>query len=350
MSKTYDGHGHKIVEAAAWVLMAIMLTVIFKTLAFMLIPLCISLLLCYALGIPMDFLKKIKVPKHLRILLLVLGVLSIIYLLGRLISTNIREFQVMMPVFEEKFWNYAGNLLSWLNISPEQAREGYEGFLGSFKGTDLESLGTVLKRLSSSFFSFMGSLIWVLLFMIFILAERESFHSRLIMIFGDDSGQVLEVIERINRAVQHYLGLKALISLVTGALVSVALYLFGVPFALLWGVLAFLLNFIPNIGSLIAVIPPVAITLFQYGSLGRTLGVACVLTAIQVIIGSLLEPRLMGKSLHLSPLVVLLALLFWGWMWGLPGMLLSVPMTAGIKIALEQMDRTRSIAILMGGK
>jgi predicted PurR-regulated permease PerM len=126
--------------------------------------------------------------------------------------------------------------------------------------------------------------------------------------------------------------------------------LFGIHFAVLWGVLAFALNFIPNIGSLISVVPPVAITLFQTGSVTKTLVVAGILITIQMVVGNVVEPKVMGRGLNLSPLVVLLSLLFWGWMWGIAGMLLSVPLTAAIKIGMEQLDSTRPIARLMADK
>ena len=126
--------------------------------------------------------------------------------------------------------------------------------------------------------------------------------------------------------------------------------MFGVLFAVLWGVLTFLLNFIPNIGSMISVVPPVLITLFHFGSISKTLGVAVALVALQTVVGNFIEPKMMGKGLDLSPLTVLLSLLFWGWMWGIPGMLLSVPLTAAIKIAFEQIDATRPIALMMAGK
>ncbi len=342
-----DG-SHKIVEAAAWLIIAVLLTIVLKTLDFILIPLCFALLVCYALGIPMDFLKRLKVPKHLRILILVVGILLVVYLFGSLVGANIDEFQKMLPVFEKQFWKYTQGFLSMFNISPEQASEGFNAFLENLKLGGIKSVSGVVRRFSGSFFSFLGSLIWVLLFMMFILAERESFQAKVVKVWGEPSS-VLEVFERINKSIQYYLGLKTLISLITGTLVSITLYLFGVPFALLWGVLAFVLNYIPNIGSFIAVLPPVAITLFHFGSVGRTIGVLCVLIAIQMVMGNVVEPKVMGKGLNLSPLVVLFSLLFWGWLWGISGMLLSVPMTAVLKIALEQLDRTHIIAVLMEG-
>jgi predicted PurR-regulated permease PerM len=110
------------------------------------------------------------------------------------------------------------------------------------------------------------------------------------------------------------------------------------------------MNFIPTIGSIVATIPPIAVTLFQSGSISKTLLVAVLLIVIQVIVGNILEPKVMGRGLNLSPLVVLLSLIFWGWIWGIPGMLLSVPLTAAIRIAMEQIDSTRTVAALISSE
>jgi len=345
--------GLGIIKAAAWCVIAVLGTISLKTLSFLFIPFSIALLLCYALGIPLEFLQRFHIPNALRILIVIFFILTVFYLFGRLIYVNMQEFQAQYPVFEAKFWEYGTALLSRFNISTEQAKEAYDAFMASLnlKATDLKPVGIVLKSLSGSFFSFLGNMFWVILIMVFMLAERDNFTRRIIKMQGKEKARhVLDSFERINKAVQSYLGLKTLMSALTGFLVCVFLLLFQVPFALLWGVLAFALNFIPNIGSIIAVIPPVLITFFQFGSLPKALTVALVLVAIQMVVGNILEPKLMGKGLNLSPLVVLLSLVFWGWMWGLPGMLLSVPLTAAFKIALEQIEVTRPVAVLMSGK
>lgn len=343
--------GFGVVKFAAALTVVVLLTVILKSLDFLLIPFSMSLLLCYALGIPMDFLQRFKIPNALRIIIVVFFVLGFVYLIGRLVSLNIKEFYAQFPEFEQKFWLYASALLNLFQISTDQAREMYDSFMESFKAIDLKPIGVLVKKLSGSFFSFLGNMFWVILIMVFMLAERESFTLRLVSGFGKEKSEpVLDAIGRINKAVQSYLGLKTLISLMTGMLVAGALAFLQVPFALLWGVLAFILNFIPNIGSLISVVPPVAITLFQFGSFPRALVVAAILAAIQLVVGNIVEPKLMGRGLNLSPLVVLVSLVFWGWMWGISGMLLSVPLTAAIKIAFEQLDSTRPIAILMSAQ
>ena len=341
----------KISTAASWLIILVLLSIILRTLSFLFIPLIFAILACYAMGIPLDYLKRLRVPSFLRIFLTIAFVLALIFMLGKLVTVNITAFQKQLPVYETKFWEYTGQVLAYFDISQEQGKEMLDSFFSNFKQKRLASLGGIVQSLSSSFFSFLGNLMWVLLFMIFILAEREAFTRRLVRILGDDKASpVLETMARVNQSVQEYLGLKTVISLLTGLLVTVVLWLFGVDFALLWGTLVFIMNFVPTIGSIVATIPPIAITLFQFGSISKTLLVAILLIAIQVVVGNIIEPKVMGKGLNLSPLVVLLSLIFWGWIWGIPGMLMSVPLTAAIRIALEQIDSTRTVAALISSK
>ncbi|MDA3786468.1 MAG: AI-2E family transporter [Deltaproteobacteria bacterium] len=351
MEKSIKRGGESVVLWAAWALLVVLVVVILKTLAFLFVPLAIALLLVYALGIPLNFLARFNVPNFLRILLVVFLGLLFLYLFGRLIAVNINDLQEQFPVYEEKFWSYGQYLLASAGMSVDEAKEMYHSFLTTFTHADIKPLGAMVQRMGGSFFSFLGDTIWVLLFLIFLLAEREGFQGRLRRSLGrKQSAPVLEALGQINKSMQHYLGLKTAISGLTGFLVGITLVLFGIDFALLWGTLAFVLNFIPNIGSLIAVIPPVAITLFQTGSLSTTLVVAAMLVSIQMVMGNVVEPKVMGEGLSLSPLLVLLSLLFWGWMWGIPGMLLSVPLTAAIKIGMEQLDITRPVARFMADK
>ncbi|MFC1523775.1 AI-2E family transporter [Thermodesulfobacteriota bacterium] len=351
MMRNNNGGTLKISTITAWVGLAVLVTLILRTLDFLFIPLAISVLLCYALGIPIDFLKQYRVPNYLRIILIVLSALVVMYLMGRLVHANVRQFQVQLPEFELQFWHYTGAVLERMQISPEQAREMMDAFFQNLKQTQMDSFRSIAQKLGGSFFSFLGNAIWVLLFMMFILAERENFSKRVVKGFGQEGAiPIQEALTRINRAVQHYLGLKTLVSLITGTLVALVLWVFGVHFALMWGVLAFLLNFIPNIGSLVATAPPVAIALFQFGSPGKASAVAVLIILIQMIVGNYLEPKIMGRGLNLSPLVVLLSLLFWGWMWGITGMLLSVPLTAAFKIGFEQLEATRPLAVMISSE
>ena len=137
MQKEYNEPHLGVVKVASWVLLVVLLAVIMKTMAFLFIPLSISLLFCYALGIPLDFLQRFPIPSFMRTFLVILFIAVLIYLLGRLVSVNVKEFHGQLPGFEEKFWEYARSMLAWLNISPEQAREMYNSFL---QGLSLQSL------------------------------------------------------------------------------------------------------------------------------------------------------------------------------------------------------------------
>jgi predicted PurR-regulated permease PerM len=153
-------------------------------------------------------------------------------------------------------------------------------------------------------------------------------------------------LKPITASIRRYMGLKTAVSLLTGFLVWISLTLLHVDFAALLGILAFVLNYIPNIGSIIASVPAVLLALVQHG-VGTSLIVLCVYLAVNVGIGNLLEPRIMGHGLGLSPLAVIASLIFWGWVFGGAGMLLAVPLTRIVKIILESSDETRWVAVLL---
>ena len=158
-----------------------------------------------------------------------------------------------------------------------------------------------------------------------------------------DPDAVFPSVTKFTDSVKSYLAIKTLVSLITGALIAAWLWALGVDFPLLWGLLAFLLNFI----SIIAAVPAVLLAFLQFG-VGTGLAVAAGFIAVNVVIGNIVEPRFMGQGLGLSALVVFLSLVFWGWLWGTVGMLLSVPLTMTLKIALESREETRWMAVLLG--
>ncbi len=338
-----------LLDITCMVIFPIAMVFILKSMAFLLIPFLFALLFCYAIGLPMDYMQEHHVPATIRILLTVALIAGIFYGLEKVIQQNLISLVKTWPHYEEKFWIYANLLLSHFDISQEKAKETMAAFFSNIGKEGLKPVGSMVQYLSGSFFSFMGNAFWVVLFVIFILSERGGIARKIVKGVGPEKAiDILDTMGRINKSVQQYLGLKTLISLLTGVLVTIALSLLSVPFPFLWGLLAFLLNYIPNIGSILAGVPPILVALFDSGSITRTLFVAASFVAIQTIVGNFVEPKVLGKGLDLSPLVVLLSLLFWGWVWGIPGMLLSVPLTAALKISLEQFDRTKPIAILLG--
>ncbi len=196
-----------------------------------------------------------------------------------------------------------------------------------------------LSRLSSELFSLVTTSIVVLIYVFFLLLGSVEVR------------ETAAPIPQINAQVRTYLSLKTVISMITGALFGTTLWLFGVPMSLTFGVLAFLLNYIPNVGPLVATVLPIPFILLDPdGSLTWMIAAIGVTSAIQAISGNVVEPKLMGQSSDLHPVVILLALMFWGMMWGITGMFLATPITAGIKIVLESFDSTQPLANMLAGR
>jgi AI-2 transport protein TqsA len=195
----------------------------------------------------------------------------------------------------------------------------------------------------TGFGNLMSNSFIILLVVIFMLLEISIFERKIKLINKSSLARVNKIVHNLNA----YFGTKTLTSLVTGFLVSISLAIIGIDFPLLWGFLAFLLNFIPNIGSIIAAVPAVLLGLIQAG-FPTALAVMIAFLLINIIIGNVIEPRLMGKNLGLSPLIVFISLIFWGWVLGTVGMLLATPLTMTIKIIFDNMEETKHIGLIMG--
>jgi predicted PurR-regulated permease PerM len=191
----------------------------------------------------------------------------------------------------------------------------------------------------------MTNLFLIILTVVFILFESASFPKKLHLAL-DDPQMRLKQIERFLSSVNDYIAIKTLVSIATGCIVSLMLWAFGLDFYLLWGVLAFLLNYIPNIGSIIAAVPPMTLAILQLG-IGEAGLIGLGFISINMVMGNIIEPRYLGKGLGLSTLVVFLSLIFWGWLLGTVGMLLSVPLTMILKIGLESSPEGRWLAVLL---
>jgi len=186
----------------------------------------------------------------------------------------------------------------------------------------------------------------IFLSVIFILAEMSSFPVKFARAFSDSQDK-MKHINNILGKIRHYLAIKTVASLFTGFIVSMSLFFIGVDYPFLWGMLAFLLNYIPNIGSIIAAIPPLILAFVTIGP-AAVFWTAITFVVANTLVGNFLEPKFMGKMLGLSTFVVFLSLIFWGWIFGSVGMFLSVPLTMTIKIALETNPKTLWIAIMLG--
>lgn len=198
----------------------------------------------------------------------------------------------------------------------------------------------------------LSSALLILIYTLFIFLEETNFNSKLKKIFrdGDKYNQILEMLEKIEVSVNQYLGLKILVSLLTGILSYFVLLIIGIDGPAFWAFLIFLMNFIPNIGSVIATFFPAVFSVLQFGEFLPFILILSIIGTIQIVVGNIIEPRIMGNSLNISSLVALISLVFWGAIWGVIGMLISIPLTVFLLIVLSQFKETRSLAILLSEK
>lgn len=289
------------------------------------------------------WIEQRGIPPALAVLTTMVGVLGVMMGFGALVTTSITGFEEALP-------GYRAALDSMFRqVVEELAGRGFD-LSAALQGEKLEP-GVVVGMAGS----FMGGIIaalsntaLVMFTMVFILLEVAGFPRKLRAAIGRPDADLSEFTE-IMAEVQRYLGMKTVVSAVTGLCAALLLMVVGVDFALLWGLVAFLLNFIPTVGSIIAAVPPLAVTLVQ-PELGLLsfLVVAGGYLVINTVIGNIIEPQLVGRRLGLSPLVVFLSLVFWGWVWGPLGMLLSVPLTIAVRIVLERNEDLHWIAVLLG--
>jgi len=314
-----------------------------KAASSLLVPFLLALFVAVLIASPFSWLQDKGLSAGVA-LLVVLGLLVLgILLIGTLIGSSVEEFSSDFPAFQDRLHSVTGGLLGWLDKTGiHVSSELVSAYMDPAKAVKMAAniLGGMGNMLTNSFL--------ILVTVVFIMLEAAGFPDKWRLMRGNAERSLADfskVISNINR----YMGIKTLTSLATGFLVVVLTLFMGVEYPLLWGVLAFLLNFVPNIGSIIAAIPAVIQALVQLGP-GAALVVAGGYLAINILIGTFIEPRFMGRGLGLSTLVVFLSLVFWGWVLGPVGMLLSVPLTIAAKIALDSHDDTRWVAIMLGPK
>lgn len=316
----------------------------------LLIPLAVAVVLRFLLNPAITFFEKRGVPEIISIFLATTTAFLALLLIGTLVGNSIANFGSAFPKYEPRLNALLDRTLGFFNLSTDFFSTDWQEHLQigqlleqfSIAGTVTSILGAISKFLSNTFL--------VLLFLLFMLMARNQLSHKLEIAFEKKTAsKISNVLGNINQDIQKYLVMKTLISLLTATLVSIVLFFFNVEFVLVWGILTFLLNFIPSVGSLIATVLPLTIATIQFESFITVGWLAMLIFAIQFAIGNILEPRVLGSSLNLSPLVVLMALIFWGWMWGIIGMFLAVPFMVIIKIILENIDELKFLSILMSG-
>jgi AI-2 transport protein TqsA len=307
----------------------------------LLVPFFLAVFIAIICAPGMFWLQRKGVPKVIALVLILLAILVVGFLFGVLIGPSLNNFVSSLPGYQERLSAHIGALIGWLsgkgiNIPAAEVSGVFNpGWVMNLAGDILSTLGSILTN---------GFLI--LLTVVFILLEASDLPKKLGVVLKNPE-RSLSTIEKFSQDAKRYLVIKTLISTVTGLVVWLWLLILGVDYPVLWGTLAFLLNYVPNIGSIIAALPAVLLALVQLG-VGTALLTILGFVVVNVVLGNLIEPKLMGRRLSLSALVVFLSLVFWGWVLGPIGMILSVPMTSLAKIALESYEGTRGLAIMLG--
>ncbi len=304
-----------------------------------LVPLMLSVFIAVIFSGPLVWLRDKRVPVAVAIVMLCLLVLGFVLLVLTVFGTSLDQLVRDVPQYGRQLNDEIAVVTSWLarfgiDVQVQQLTRYFDPARLMGAATSLlNALGTVLAN---------GFLI--LLTVIFILLEVSGFGAKLEHALGEGRTHHFEVIAN---GIRHYMAIKTLTSLATGASVALGLMWLGVDYYLVWGVLAFLLNYVPNIGSFLAAVPAVSLALLQFG-FPVALAAAALYAVVNVVIGNFIEPRVMGRGMGLSALVVFVSLIVWGWILGPVGMVLSVPLTMTLKIVLAYNPQTRWLAVLLG--
>lgn len=284
-----------------------------------------------------------NIPKAISISTVILLFVTLVMILAGLVGSSLNELTLLLPEYKEQL----KVKFTWLVVKLNEfnIQLSSDLLLEYFDPSAAMDLAT---NMFSSLSGAMANLCLIIITVVFMLFEASGL-PRKIHLALDDPEMRLNQIEKFISSVNSYIAIKAAVSVLTGVLVSTMLWGFGLDFFLLWGVLAFLLNFIPNIGSILAAIPAVLLALVQLNPVSAGfIGLGYVM--INMIMGNIIEPRYLGKGLGLSTLVVFLSLIFWGWLFGTVGMLLSVPLTMIIKIGLENSEEGRWFAVMLSAE
>ena len=312
-----------------------------RTAAVLVVPFLLALFLAILLTPAYIRLKRYRLPTSLALTIVIVGLGVFLFLSMTILRSSLDEFTVRIPFYEAGMRRELQGVLDWLTlmgvdttmivISDWLSPQSVIGYAG---------------RIARSLSLLLGQGFFVFIITAFMLVEASGFHTKLLSLEGGSEGRA-KLIEDSLEAIRNYVSIKSIMSLLTGAAVAFWLFLVDVDHYLFMGLLAFFLNFVPNIGSVIAGIPGVLLAFIIHGPVTATI-VAIGYVVINVTVSNIIEPRFIGDRLGISPLIVLVSLVFWGWVLGPAGMLLSVPLTMFAKIVLENNSQTRSWGLLLG--
>ena len=298
------------------------------------VPFVLAIFISYLVSPLVDVMQtRLRMPRSLSVLIAFLVVISLMMLLGLLIATSARSLTDSAPIYKERLASLAQGVFSVLDRLGIDL--GQQPFLERLKALPILDM---LKTTAGTVANLLSTGLMTLIFVIYLLLGRQPNRLRT-GLYAD-----------MDRKIRRYVVTKVATSAATGILVGSILALFGLDLALVFGVMAFLLNFIPSIGSILSTLLPIPMAIVQFESIWMIAGIVIVPGLIQMVIGNGVEPKIMGEGLELHPVTILLALVFWGLLWGVVGMLLAAPITAVAKLVLQRFEMTRPVADLLAGR
>jgi len=351
-----SGHiNYNRLQASSLVFLALIaLGALLNMTASFMVPFVIAVLFSFLIVPAADFMERHRVPSFFANLVIILGIFFAITAMGFIVYGALHSVSSQLPRYGDKLKlilkSGADLLGSYVDPGVLEQQDDFpvEKLLRLF------SPAAMMKTINQSvggFLTFLSKSILMLVFLIFILVGRKVlidkvlrfFHAREINPEGN-----FAVASSISRQIRTYLWMKTVISIATGGVFGLAAWLLGVDFALIWGFLAFLLSYIPTLGAIISTVPPAALCFLQFDNIWWAVFSALTLTFIQFVSGNIVEPKIMGDRMNLNVITILLSLFLWGLIWGLPGMLLAVPITAAVNIIFANVPRLRPVSILLG--
>ncbi|THB65516.1 MAG: AI-2E family transporter [Spirochaetaceae bacterium] len=339
-----------------FIICLILIGTVLSMVGYFVLPLVIATLMAFAVY-PMVrfFTNRLRIPRALSILFVLVLLLVAGFLIGLIIFSSGQQLAGQFPEYQARFNDIIENsqmlerisllLDDSLDISADVGLSPLQA-IGSYL---LPTFRSYIITISGGLLSFFSSFFMMILFLLFILIEAPYIQSKVIAAIDDSRARtVMKITSNINQQVGHYLGLKLLTSGLTAVIVTAGFSLVGVDFAVIWGVLTFMFNFIPNIGSIIISLVSMLFIFIQFYPNPTPIIIgSAVMWMAQLIIGNVVDPKLQGDRLNLSPVVILFSLLFWGWLWGIAGMFLAIPLTMVIKIVCGTIPGLRPVSILM---
>ena len=287
------------------------------------------------------WLEEHGLPRALAMIVVIAAIVGAAFGFTALVSRSIRDFTRDLPTYKARIAEEFGSVLQWAQSKGlPVTREDIVSVVDPAASIQLAA------DVFNGFGGVLANAFLIFLTAVFILFETSTFPTKL-RAMVDRPEQSMAEFSAFTQSLRRYLAIKSVVSLGTGASIMLCLMLIGVDYPVLWGILAFLLNYVPNIGSIIAAVPTIALALVQLGPVAA-MWTGTSFLAVNLLFGNVIEPRYLGEGLGLSTLVVFLSLVFWGWVLGPVGMFLSVPLTMTAKIAFDSHDGSQWLAVVLG--